>query len=308
MDGALLAIVNRYKSMRPKESESSKKTCGVPMSAKSIRGTYNLPTKELEAHHDEIIRIEEKQALCDGCDGKTCKQTTRGIYPVVSEYNGFFHEAVAICKWEKKKREEEKIARLFHAAKVPAAYEHDGWDNYKSTKDNERAVAAAKWIVLNPDNKRGLFIYGPRGTGKTMLAAIIANEKAKKGQPVLFTSVPDLLEDIRMSFGTNQRGDVMQAARDTPCLVLDDLGAERITEWVGEQLFTLLNYRYNERLQTIITTNYSTDELSERLVTRSKDGIEDDTNAQRILSRIYGMCARVYLGGVDWRQEKEEAW
>ncbi len=96
--------------------------------------------------------------------------------------------------------------------------------------------------------------------------------------------------------------ETVKAAREAPCLILDDLGAERITEWVGEQLFCLLNYRYNSQLQTIITTNYSTTELAERLTIYNKQGQADDAQAQRILSRIYGMCERVYLGGKDWRQ------
>ncbi len=107
---------------------------------------------------------------------------------------------------------------------------------------------------------------------------------------------------IRRSFGLNTTVETVKAAREAPCLILDDLGAERITEWVGEQLFCLLNYRYNSQLQTIITTNYSTTELAERLTIYNKQGQADDAQAQRILSRIYGMCERVYLGGKDWRQ------
>lgn len=225
------------------------------------------------------------------------------MIPVIVDDNGRFYSALRLCKHERASRQQKKIDRLFRSACVPAAYASDTFSTYEVTGDNAEAVAAAKWIV-NAGDARGLFIYGPRGTGKTKLAAIIANEKAKAGSPVLFSSVPDLLEDIRRSYGTNKVAETMDAARTTPCLVLDDLGAERITEWVGEQLFCLLNYRYNNRLQTVITTNYDMAALAERLTIYDRSGNADDTQAQRIMSRIYGMCERVYLGGKDWRQRE----
>lgn len=257
----------------------------------------------MELRKADIARVEAAQDKCRGCDGKICKQDPRGMVPVITPDQGRYYEAYRMCKWERMKREQKKVQRLFSAAKVPRVYEGLGWGDYEATDDNQEAVAAVKYI-MQPGEKKGLFIYGPRGTGKTMLVAILANEMTKNGQPVLFSSVPDLLEDIRESYGKDTASETMRAAREAACLILDDLGAERITEWVGEQLFTLLNYRYNERLKTIITSNYSRRELSQRLTVRDRNGNgADDTQAQRLLSRISGMCERVYLGGRDWRQE-----
>lgn len=305
MDGTLETVINRIaENARLKGYESSKKTCDGQTSIKSVRGTYNLLPEELEAHKNEIIRIEAEREKCANCKG-ICHHagSAKGMTPVVTHEGGYFHSGVTICKWEKMHRKQVRTERLFRLARIPRAYAKDRWEDYTITKDNERALAAAKWATTE-DNTDGLFIYGPRGTGKTKLAAIIANEKTHGGQEVLFASVPDLLEDIRQSFRANMSTEVMKAARETPCLILDDLGAEHITEWVGEQLFSLLNYRYNERLQTIITTNYSTDELADRLTVYDRAGRADDTQAQRILSRVYGMCRRVYLGGKDWRQSE----
>lgn len=283
-------------------SQSSQRTCVEQTQTKSIRGKYNLSPEALEAHRNDIISVEAAQDLCQGCDGTTCKQTTRGVIPVINKESRRYYTGVAICKWEQERRHRKHIARLFATARVPKAYEHDRFKDYTVNKANAQAVEAARWAVSR-DVQQGLFIYGPRGTGKTKLAAIIANEKAQDGQMVLFSSVPDLLSDIRGSYKDGNTAEVIKAARETPCLILDDLGAEHITEWVGEQLFSLLNYRYNEKLQTIVTTNYDAEELSDRLTTRNKYGEDDDTQAQRILSRIYGMCVRVYLGGRDWRQD-----
>lgn len=305
MQAELQAILDRITSTH-RDCGDSKKICDGQTNIRNFRGKYNLKAEEAEKHRQDILRIEDSQDLCRGCDGTKCKHTGSfvGVIELVTpSKDGMFHSSITFCKWEKLKRKQQRIANLFQCARVPKAYASDRWSDYIPTAENQKAVAAAKWAATaGKGHDISLFIYGPRGTGKTKLAAIIANEKAHSGQEVLFSSVPDLLEDIRQSYKTNTRAETMQAARDTPCLILDDLGAEHITEWVGVQLFTLVNYRYNESLQTIITTNYDTAELAERLTVYTKGGEADDTQAQRILSRIYGMCKRIYLGGKDWRQ------
>ena len=64
----------------------------------------------------------------------------------------------------------------------------------------------------------------------------------------VFASVPDLLMDIRDSFGTGRTAEILRSVQRAPCLVLDDLGTERMSEWVGEQVFAILNYRSNHEL------------------------------------------------------------
>lgn len=272
----------------------------------SIRGTYNLSAEALEANRSRILSVEQAQEMCRGCSGETCKQKTLGMIPTLDVVGGQLYEGYAICRHERNRRAQSKIDRLLQSAQIPRAYASDTFDDYEVTAGNHDAVRAAHWVLM-PKNRRGIFLHGKRGTGKTKLAAIIANEKAKAGCPVLFSSVPDLMADIRSAFDTGMTSKAVRAVKETPCLVLDDLGSEKMSEWVGEQLFCIVNHRYNQSLQTIVTSNYSPKEILLHMATRDRRGyVIDDMQAQRILSRIYGMCERVEIKGADWRMRVQQ--
>ena len=272
-----------------------------PTATTSIRGRYNLTAEEVGRHRDEIVEIERAQDLCRGCTGEKCRQPSRGMIPVVEVHDGRFSYALKVCRHERSRREKLRIAKLFSSARIPQAYEGDTFADYTVTDGNRKAVEAARWMLAGGS---GVFLYGTKGTGKTKLAAIIANERARAGSPVLFASVPDLMADIRASFDGGKTAETVQAVKNTPFLVLDDLGAEKMTEWVGEQLFCIVNHRYNECLQTVVTSNYSPTRIIAHMATvDGKGNVVDDTQGQRIMSRIYGMCERVEIRGADWRMK-----
>jgi DNA replication protein DnaC len=132
--------------------------------------------------------------------------------------------------------------------------------------DREFADTTAHWLVFNSVGY---------GNGKTHLAAAIANHVEKKGTPVLFVVVPDLLDHLRAAFnpasGTryDKRFDEVKTA---PLLVLDDLGTESATAWAREKLYQLFNYRYSAHLPTVITMAMPIEEIDPRLATRMLDG------------------------------------
>jgi len=270
--------------------------------SKTVRGTYNLTLEALERDKHTLLRYEEAMEKCRNCGGNCWQpEYARGMMPIIRIENDCVTEAITICNYEQQRREQAKLNRLFQSARVPRLYEKDSFADYDVTPDNREAFRAANWIV-GDDSGQGLFIYGPRGTGKTMLASIIANERVKKGKPVLFSSVPDLMGDIRATFHKGNTEETLQSVKSAAFLILDDLGAERMTEWVGEQLFTIINYRYNEKLPTVITSNYDTEEIVGRMAIVDRDGkVIDDMQGKRVMSRIFGMCQAVYVGGEDYR-------
>ncbi len=133
-----------------------------------------------------------------------------------------------------------------------------------------------------------LLLSGGYGVGKTHLAAAIGNEVIRSGGEALFILAPDLLDHLRATFSPNSPetyDELFDRLKNTPLLILDDLGAESATPWAQEKLFQLLNYRYLRRLPTVITTNRPLTALEARLRSRLMD--VDLVEHHRILATDY---------------------
>jgi len=135
-----------------------------------------------------------------------------------------------------------------------------------------RAYETALAYAQHPEG--WLLLRGGYGCGKTHLAAAIANAALDKGLPVIFVTVPDLLDYLRAAYAPTSLTSYDQRfeeVRTAPLLILDDLGTEHATPWALEKLFQLLNYRYMANLPTVITTNRDLEDMEARLRSRLGD-------------------------------------
>jgi DNA replication protein DnaC len=146
----------------------------------------------------------------------------------------------------------------------------DEYDGLKEAFEIAKSYAAEPhdWLVFTSGYD------GHYGSGKTHLAAAIANYRNDQGFPVLFVFVPDLLDHLRAAF--NPQSQVrydkrFDEVRTAPLLMLDDLGTESATPWAKEKLYQIINYRYVARLPTVVTTAYKIEELDLRLEARFSD-------------------------------------
>lgn len=115
---------------------------------------------------------------------------------------------------------------------------------------------------------RGRWFYGDVGTGKTLLAMLISKAALDAGMSVAIYSVPVLLATIKETYEERSEGSYMDLFRrlsEVDLLHLDDLGAERRTEWVLEQLYSIVNERWQEERPIVVTTNLDIDELREQV-------------------------------------------
>jgi DNA replication protein DnaC len=147
-------------------------------------------------------------------------------------------------------------------------------------------------IDSNLDTGRGLWFYGSVGTGKTTLAMIVSRAALDAGRSVAIYSLPRLLAEIRATFESDSEGsyvDFLDRLAAVDLLHVDDVGAERTSDWVLEQLYAIVNARYEDERSVIITTNLERDELVEQI-------------RERTVSRLEEMCTLVPLYGEDARR------
>lgn len=163
----------------------------------------------------------------------------------------------------------------------------------------EQAVAFGQ-AVRSATCAHSLYIAGDIGTGKTMLASCLAADLIRRRVPVRWCNVADVLRAIRSCFDKKGRteDEVIQSFISPQVLVLDDLGKERPTEWALEQLFAVINARYDACKPLIVTTNYGGTDLVHRLTPK---GETDDTTARAIVDRLRETSIVIKLVGKSWR-------
>ncbi len=164
------------------------------------------------------------------------------------------------------------------------------------------AISQVRGYIDDLDNQlaegRGLWIFGGTGTGKTTLAMLISKAALEAGKTVAIYSLPKLLARIRRTYDSEPGGDsylsFFERLTSVDLLHIDDLGAEKRSDWVLEQLYALVNERYDSQRSMLITTNLQHDELEEQI-------------GSRTVSRLAQICEEVEIVGDDRRWGKIQA-
>lgn len=222
---------------------------------------------------------EEKQKIYDDFYAEM-RETERNI-----EYLDGAIEAL-------KKRQE----KIFQNSNVGKRFKTRTFENFEQNANEvayNKAFAFADSFDENDGD--GLLFIGSCGTGKTHLAASIANHVMEQfAKTVKFGAFVDLLADIKSTFDKDSKiseDDIIKALYDVDLLIIDDVGKERNTEWSNSILYRLINSRYENYKSTIITTNLSIGELENEI-------------GKATVSRIIEMCDGVKMDGADFRKNK----
>lgn len=183
------------------------------------------------------------------------------------------------------------------SAVIPRRYHDVAFDRYPVIEIEPRAAVRqvrsyVDRIDEHLDAGRGLWFMGPVGTGKTTLAMLVSKAALEAGRSVAIYSLPRLLNEIRDTHRAERSHvDLLDRLTAVDLLHVDDVGAERHTDWVLEQLYSIVNTRYEDQKAIVVTTNLSPDELGEQI-------------GSRTVSRLIEMCGDpLPLFGVDKRRE-----
>lgn len=173
------------------------------------------------------------------------------------------------------------------------------WTFANDDGTNDNIMKAMRAYVDNFDvmkeQGKGLILFGTVGTGKTYAAAAIANALIDKGVPVYMTNFARIANTVSGLFEGKQ--EYFDSLNRFPLLVIDDLAAERKTEYMSEIVFNVIDSRYRSGLPLIVTTNLTAEELKH----------PSELGYKRTFSRLLEMCLPVKVEGVDKRIEKLKA-
>ena len=217
---------------------------------------------------------------------------------------------VAVCDCRKSPRDEEW---WMDHARIPRRHRRCAFDNFDALNDHLQMVKIkARGFAENyPSVKEGLLFLGNPGVGKTHLAvAILKQLMFQKGVEGLFCAYQEMLQRIRDSYNPvslSTESEVLQPVLNTEVVVIDDLGATRISDWVEDTVTYILNYRYNEKKATILTSNLPDPPDGNRDgIPAGKFRVADtlvDRIGVRVRSRLYEMCDVVNIHADDFRKE-----
>ena len=216
-----------------------------------------------------------------------------------------------------------RTGRQIAQARIPKRYEHCSLDSFETgftgaTRSLKAAhLNARKFVEAYPldTGGTGLLLTGSIGVGKTHLAVgILQALVAERGATGLFFDYRELLKQVQNSYNRQVQAtelEVLKPVFDAEVLVLDELGAQKPTDWVWDTVAHILNSRYNDRRTTIITTNYANAAplagmAAESAFAQARAATREETLGDRIgermRSRLQEMCVVVEMHGVDFRQ------
>ena len=243
--------------------------------------------------------------LCVGCKGlNECRQSLKGLRMSLN-YDYTLYQVKEYCPYYYDLQKKDAFKKYLVYSDIPTELEYltlDDVDVDKTNQDHLKLWVLYKKLVSKEFNQ-GLYVYGNFGTGKTYLSIALANSLAKNSEKVAFVKVTTFVNKMRQYVVSDHDlyDEILEDVKRVKYLIMDDIGTESMTSFVRDDiLFNLLDYRMENNLITIFTSNHSFNSLREALL-YDKNYNRETLKADRLMERIKVLSREYFLGGSDRR-------
>ena len=272
----------------------------------------------IDEHQGEITRSMIDRSLtklyefisqsrgCEHCSSvEGCKNILQGYEPELVIKNNSIDVHYVPCRLKVMEDEKRKAERLIQCMYLPKDVLNASMSNViLDTENRMNAVEKIEQFLSNYDKEpfvRGIYFYGPFGTGKTFLLAAIAHELAEKGISSIIVYVPELIREMKQAIGNNTLDQKINTLKKASVLMFDDIGAESVSSWARDEVIgPILQHRMLEKLPTFFTSNFDLKQLEKHL-SYSQRGEEEVVKAARIIERIRYLAEPVIIDGSNKR-------
>ncbi|TVX98758.1 ATP-binding protein [Cohnella terricola] len=296
-----------------KSAEIADRVLGDPLVAKLRERYPELDERVLRLNMNRLYQMTTEYRNCRSCPGlDACPNDLQGHSTGINceQVNGRWqiHDYKTACtKWtafEQQERIRRRVTSLYVDEK--ALGEH--YDEEEMLRlDPNRAVAVdrlqeyVQTAIREGLPKRGLYLQGDFGTGKTYMAGYLLQKLAKVGFTGVIVYMPEFVEDAKaLMFEPQKLKETITLMKDADLLVFDDIGAENLTPWVRDHVLgAILNHRMN-RKPTFYTSNHDLDDLEKHFSFTHKEG-EEMHKGQRLMDRVRPFVDVVHVRGRNHR-------
>ena len=291
-----MTVVNKTRLIENSLKDNYIRACRN-LEFQKLVASLELTDKEAMNYTSKLEEYLQEESNCKNCHGLyECQNKIRGYTNYPQKYNNHLMFSTEACYF--KLQEFKKIKASINATKELETSSLKTID----TRDKNRYILI-KWVtnfIKEYDygkNMKGLYLHGNFGCGKTYILSACFNEMQKRGFKTKIVYLPDLLRTIKGDF--EAMNDIMDELCGVDLLLIDDIGAEKVTDWGRDEILgTILQSRMNEHKTTFFTSNFTIKELEEHL---SNKGI-DKVKANRIIERIKQLTLDMEMLGANMRQ------
>ena len=272
-----------------------------------VANSLNIADEIKYRYTSSLKEVAAELPICKNCKGLSfCPYDIKGVRKCAVVENDTIKFVYRNCPFKDKDEKEKAFQKYVYCYKVNKECREASFK--KIYKDDSNRLETIKYLKSFYDNyskgkyMKGLYLHGNFGCGKTYLIAALFNELAKKNYQSTIIYFPEFLRSLKASFGNSEDNyeERFAMVKESPLLLLDDIGAERLSDWARDEVLgVILQYRMEEHLPTFFTSNLSMNDLEEHLQIQKSSS--DKVNARRIIERVKFLTEEMKMIGVNRR-------